>query len=71
MNKNLTYSPSYAEHVSALILYLFHVFYKLKHVLSEMVGIVPPYRSADIRKMAIGLTLPLLRHYIFRCVANA
>jgi hypothetical protein len=38
--KNLTHSSNYAEHVSALILYLVHVFYTLKHGLSEMVEIV-------------------------------
>jgi hypothetical protein len=37
--KNLTYSSSYTQHVSALILYLLLVFYALKIVLSEMIEI--------------------------------
>jgi uncharacterized membrane-anchored protein len=40
-----TYSSSYTEHVAALILYLVHVFYTLRHVLSEMIEIVPPYHT--------------------------
>jgi hypothetical protein len=39
----MAYSSSYTQHVSALILYLFHVFYALKHIWSEMIEISPPY----------------------------
>ena len=38
----LTYSPSYTAHVAALALYPVHVFYTLRHVLSEMIETVPP-----------------------------
>ena len=43
--KNKTYSSSYTEHVSALILHFVHVFFTLRHVLSEMVEIAPPYHT--------------------------
>jgi hypothetical protein len=35
--KKVTYSPSYTEHVAALILYLFHSLYTLRHILSEII----------------------------------
>ena len=40
--KNLTYPPSSTENVSAFMQYLNHVFYALKHVLSEMIKIISP-----------------------------
>ena len=43
--KNLTYSSNYTEHVAALMLYLVLAFYTLRHVLSEVIEIVPPYLS--------------------------
>jgi hypothetical protein len=48
----LTYSSSYIERVSALLLILTIVFYTLKHVLSEMIETVPLYtiRNSDERQ---------------------
>jgi hypothetical protein len=43
IKKILYTQSSYTEHVSALTVYLVHVFYTLKHVLSEMIEIVLSY----------------------------
>jgi hypothetical protein len=37
----MTYATSYTEHVLASTLYVVHVFYTLKHILSDMMAIVP------------------------------
>jgi hypothetical protein len=46
--KSLTYLPSYTENVSALMLCLDHVFYALKHVLSEMIEIISPCHTLKV-----------------------
>jgi hypothetical protein len=45
----MTHSSSYTEHVSALKIYLVHVFDTLKHVLSEIIEIIPPY-TTELKK---------------------
>ena len=40
--KKIWHSSSHTEEASALILHFVHVFYTLKHVLSEMIELAPP-----------------------------
>jgi len=48
--KKIGHSSRHTEEASALILHLVHVFYTLKHVLSEMIEIVPPYHVCVKRR---------------------
>ena len=61
--KNQTFSSSYTRHVSALTLYLVHIFYTVKHVLSEMTETVPPciYWATNNNKTVIYLLLFMLK----------